>query len=106
MLLGVSLLLIVASYLWQGIDFAVGVLLGSGIVGLNFWLTRRAVVKALRDNHSKALLWISFLSKFGITVIILFIAILRLHIDPLGILVGISALVVTGFAFAFARLGH
>ncbi len=106
MLAAVSLLLVGGSYFWRGIDFAVGVLLGSGIVGLNFWWTRRAVSKALRDDSPKAILWISFLSKFGVTVAILSLAILQLEIDPLGILVGVSSLVVTGFAFAFVRLGR
>jgi hypothetical protein len=106
MLTAVSVLLIGGSFFWQGIDFSIGVLLGSGIVSLNLWWTRRVVFKALRDDHPKARLWISFLFKFGLTVVILFIAILRLNIDPVGILVGISSLVITGFAFAFVRLGH
>ncbi len=104
LLAAVSLLLVGGSYFWWGIDFAAGVLLGSGIVGLNFWWTRRVISKALRDDSPKAILWISFLSKFGVTIAILFLAILRLGIDPLGILVGVSALVITGFGFAFIKL--
>jgi len=102
----VSGVLVVGGLIWQGIDFALGVLLGCGIVGLNFWWTRRVIAKALRGDHAKARLWISFLAKFGFTVVILFVAILHLNINPVGILVGVSSLVVTGFAFAFVRFGQ
>ncbi len=102
----VSALLVGGSYLWQGIDFTLGVLLGCGIVGLNLWWTRRVVFKALAGDHPKARLWVTFLAKFGLTVVILFVAILHLNIDPVGIVVGVSSLVVTGFAFALLRLGQ
>lgn len=102
----VCAVLLVGGLVWQGIDFALGVLLGCGIVALNFWWTRRVVSKALAGDYPKLRLWVSFFAKFGLTVVILFVAILHLNINPVGILVGISSLVVTGFAFAFVRFGQ
>jgi hypothetical protein len=77
-----------------GVDFAVGVLLGFLIVLLNFYWTKKAVRSVLFASQPKGLLTLSFLVKFGVTGAVLFYAILRLHVDALGVLVGLSTLLV------------
>ncbi len=92
-LLAVSLLLVGGAYLWRGIDFSLGVLLGTTVVGLNFFWTGRVVRGALLHDRPRAHLAVIYSLKFGLTAVILFVAILQFGIDPLGILVGVSALV-------------
>ena len=94
-----ALLLIVAgvAFLALGavlvsLDFAVGILLGFLIVLLNFYWTKKAVKSVLFASQPKGLLTLSFLVKFGVTGAVLFYAILRLGVDALGVLVGLSSL--------------
>lgn len=93
-------LLSLGALLWQGIDFFVGVALGCLIVGLNYVWTRSVVARGLRDGHFKARIAISYLAKFALTVVVLFLAILRFGVDPLAILVGISSLLLAVFVLA------
>ena len=105
LLLGSAVLLTAGGYLWRGIDFSLGVLLGSGIAGLNYLWTRRVIQKALRGDHPKSRIGFSLLLKFGLTALILYFAIVRFHFDAMGILVGVSSLVISGFVLAIVRLG-
>jgi hypothetical protein len=91
-LLAVSAALVGLGYLWQGIDFSAGVALGCLLIGLNFVWTRSVVRRVLRGEGSKGRVALSYLAKFGLTVLVLFLAILQFRIDPLAILVGVSSL--------------
>ena len=104
-LFGVSAAFVVAGWLWGGIDFSVGVALGSLIVGLNYFWTRSVIRRVLRGEGSKGRVALSYLGKFGLTVLVLFVAILRFGVDPLAILVGVTSLFVAVIvAFAFHAL--
>jgi hypothetical protein len=89
---GSALALTATGWLWKGIDFAAGVTLGSLVVGLNVAWTRTVVLGALRGERGKARVALTYLAKFGLTVLVLALAILRFGIDPLAILVGVSSL--------------
>jgi hypothetical protein len=102
-LAGASVALIGAGFLWKGVDFAAGVTLGCVVVGLNIAWTRRVISRALRGERSTVRVLISYMAKFGFTVLLLFLAILRFGIDPLAILVGVSALLVAVTVVAVAR---
>ena len=104
LLLLVSATLVGGAYALLGIDFAGGVLLGSGIVGLNYSWSRRVFSRVLQEDRPKARLGISLVFKFSLTAIILYIAIVRLDVDPVGIIVGVSAVVLAGLIFAAAKL--
>ena len=83
-----------------GIDFAAAVLLGFLIVLLNFYWTKKAVKSVLFSGQPRGLLTLSFLVKFGLTGVVLFYAILRLNVDAVGVLVGLSALALASALFA------
>lgn len=85
---------------WGGLDFAAGVLLGFLIVALNFYWTKKAVISVLFAGQPRTLLSLSLLLKFGVTGAVLFYAILRLRMDALGVLVGLSTLIVASALFA------
>lgn len=92
--------LLAGGFGWGGIDFGAAVLLGFLIVLVNFFWTQRAVKSVLLGDKPKALLTLSFLVKFGLTGGVLFYAILRLEVDALGVLVGLSTLVAASVLYA------
>lgn len=89
-------------YLLAGLDFALATLLGFTIVAANFIWTKN-LVKALLIDREKppALLTISYFIKFGITAVVLYFALIRYNMDALGILVGLSALMLATFIYAY-----
>jgi small-conductance mechanosensitive channel len=79
------------------------VTLGCLVAGLNIAWTRIVISRALRGERTKARVLIAYFAKFGLTVLLLFLAIVRFGIDPLGILVGVSALLVAVTVVVIAR---
>ncbi len=99
-LVGTGVVLLAGSVWWRGLDFGVGVLLGFGIVLLNFIWTKKAVKSVLFSDRPRILLTLSFLVKFSITGVVLFYAILRLQVDAIGVLIGLSSLLLASVLFA------
>lgn len=102
MLVASGVLLVAFGVLWRGLDFGVPVLLGFGVVLLNFFWTKRAVKSVLYGGQSRGLLTLSFLVKFGITAAVLFFLILRLHVDGVGVLIGLSSMIVASALFTLS----
>lgn len=100
LIVGSGVVLVPAGWWWGGVDFAAAVLLGFVVVLANFFWTKRAVKSVLFADKPRALLSLSFLVKFGVTGAILFYAIARLNVDALGVLVGLSALVLASVLYA------
>lgn len=103
LLVAVSAVLAGGAYLWRGLDFSLGVLLGSAIIVLNLVWTIRVVQAVMVSSQPKTRLAFSYVSKLGLTAVVLLVAILKFNLDPIGILVGISSLFVSGFLFGMAR---
>ena len=103
LLLLVSAALVAGAYLLWGFDFSLGVLLGSGIVVLSFLWSIRVFSSILREPHSRARLGISWVLKLGVTALVLYVAVVRLGMQPVGIMVGVSAVVIAGLLFAVVR---
>lgn len=94
--------LVGGGWLWRGIDFAGAVLLGFAVVALNFAWTKNLVSSLLFvRQRARALVVTAYVIKFALTAVVLYIAIVRYQVDPLGILIGLSALLVASFAFAW-----
>lgn len=85
--------------LLRGVDFANAVLLGFVIVAINFLWTKKAVKSVILDKRPNALLIASFVVKFALTAFILYYAIRILQFDPMGVLVGLSALLAASLLF-------
>jgi ATP synthase I chain len=100
LVLGSGAALLALGAAWRGVDFALGVLLGFGVVLLNFYWTKRAVRSVLFAGQPRSLLTLSYLLKFGLTAALLFALVVRLGVDALGVLVGLSALVLASVLFA------
>jgi peptidoglycan/LPS O-acetylase OafA/YrhL len=102
-LLAVSTVLIGLAYALGDLDMAKGALLGSVLVGMNLMGTVAFIRMVLRDRRYKALLFASFISKFGLTMVVLYIAILRLDMSALGILIGLSSMLLASLIYAALR---
>ena len=101
LLAGVGVAAVAGGYLWRGVDFAGAVLLGFAIVALNVMWTKNLVQSMLRGNGAyRALMFAAYLAKFGLTAVVLYVALVRYDVDAFGLLVGLSALVVATFLFA------
>ncbi|HKI97187.1 MAG TPA: ATP synthase subunit I [bacterium] len=92
--------LLIAGFWWRGLDFDVGVLLGFLIVLLNFYWTKRTVKSVLFGSQTRSLLMLSFLAKVAVTAAVLLYAILGLGVDAVGVLVGLSAIIIASVVFA------
>jgi hypothetical protein len=104
-LVGVSAVLTALAYGLGGLDMAKGALLGCAVVGLNLMGTVVFVRRVLRDRRYKALLAVSLLIKFVLTLIVLYIAIVRLDMSALGIVIGLSAMLLASLVYAAIRPG-
>lgn len=105
LLYATSVATVLIGYFWRGLDFALAALLGSLIVGINLIWTRNVVRKALASGQPRPHFIVSVLLKFAVSVAVLFFAILRFNMDPLGILAGISALLLTSILVGLVRYG-
>lgn len=105
LIMGCGAALVVGGYLWRGVDFAAAVLLGFAVVALNYLWTKNlvsSIVSAAKAERPKpkALLTLSYIVKFALTAVVLFVALLRYGVDPVGILLGLSALLIASLLFA------
>lgn len=98
LLLAVSVALTGLAHAWRGLDFSKGVLIGSAVISLNVVWTRSVVRKALYEHRSGGLLTWAYVVKLGLTALVLYAAIFHLRADPIGILAGFTALLLTSVA--------
>ncbi len=100
LLLGVGAALVGGGGLWGGVDFAVAVLLGCLlVVGNLYWMTR-SVSRALQTEALGVRAGISYALRFGVSLLVLYVAIVQLDMDAVGIAVGVSALVIASVLYA------
>ena len=104
-----NVLLVVSFFLVLGtailhLDLVPSVLLGCAVVGFNYFWTIKFVRKLLIDQKFQALDIIFILTKFGISVIVLFGALNILELPPNGILIGISNVVLATIVFTLFKV--
>ena len=102
-LAAISAALVALAWLLGGLDMAEGALLGCALVGLNLVGTVALIRLVLRDRRYKALLFVSFIVKFGLTMVVLYLAIVRYGMSAIGILIGLSAMLLTSLLYAAMR---
>ena len=104
-LCAVAAVTVLGGLLWRGLDFAAGALLGSLIVGLNLLWTRHFVRGALAAHRPRPHFLLSYGLKFAVSVVVLFVAMRQFHLDALGILAGVSTLLIAGLLVGAAGYG-
>ena len=103
LLLGVSILLVLGTAILH-LDLVPSVLLGCSVIGFNYFWTVKFVRNLLLDQKLQALDILFILTKFGISIIIIFGALNILQLPPNGILIGISNVALAAIIFTFFRV--
>lgn len=105
----ITKILIIVSVLLVGVvpflqlDFLDGTLLGVAIVGFNFYLTRRTLLNVFFSEGFKGRVIILYVLKLGISGLILFLAIVHFEFSRIGLLIGLSNIVIAIFIFSIKQ---
>ena len=97
-----SVVLAIVSLLF-GLDFLLGSLLGSAIVGLNFHWTVRFALNMLEERKLRPLYLLIYGAKFIVSMMILYVAIVQLDISAVGIMLGLSNILLAATAYALIQ---
>ena len=97
-----SVVLAIVSLLF-GLDFLLGSLLGSAIVGLNFHWTVRFVLNMLEERKLRPLSLLIYGAKFIVSMMVLYVAIVQLDISAVGIMLGLSNILLAATAYALIQ---
>ena len=97
-----SVILAIISLLF-GLDFLLGSLLGSAIVGLNFHWTVRFVLNMLEERKLRPLYLLIYGAKFIVSMMVLYVAIVQLDIHAVGIMLGLSNILLAATAYALIQ---
>lgn len=79
-------------WLW-GVDFGLGALVGCIVVGMNLFISQRLVAKLLYNQSSKPLALLAYFFKIGLSVLILYIAVIKFKVDLMGVALGLSTII-------------
>ena len=97
-----SVVLAIVSLLF-GLDFLLGSLLGSAMVGLNFHWTVRFVLNMLEERKLRPLYLLIYGAKFIVSMMVLYVAIVQLDISAVGIMLGLSNILLAATAYALIQ---
>ena len=97
-----SVVLAIVSLLF-GLDFLLGSLLGSAIVGLNFHWTVRFVLNMLEERKLRPLYLLIYGAKFIVSMMVLYVAIVQLDTSAVGIMLGLSNILLAATAYALIQ---
>ena len=103
LLLCVSIILAVGTTIFN-LDLLPPVLLGCGVIGFNYFWTMQFVRKMLLEGKLQALDLLFSLTKFGISVIIIFVAMQYWDFSPGGLLIGLSNIALAAIIYSFIRV--
>lgn len=78
-------------------DFAMGIVLGGLIVTINFHLLYRTIKKAFTPTHlsSFSAILVKYYLRFFISAVVIFVLILGHYVDPIGLTIGLSIVVMS-----------
>ena len=103
-LLFVASVILVAGTAIFSIDLLPSVLLGCGVIGFNYFWTMQFVRKLLQERKLQALDLLFSFTKFGISVIILFVAMQYFDFSAEGLLIGLSNIALAVLIYSFIRV--
>lgn len=100
-LLAVFAVFIGGGYLYGGVDFAKGTLIGCLVVAINFFISQRLVGKLILEKSIKPNLLIAYFVKLALSVLILFVAVVKYQVHLVGLMLGLSSVI---FSSVFTTL--
>ncbi|MCP4752173.1 MAG: hypothetical protein GY866_14850 [Proteobacteria bacterium] len=92
-LLAIFAALVLGGYWFQGLDFAKATLIGCIVVAINFFVSQRLISRLILEKTININLLVVYVFKLGISIAILFVAVTRLQMDPVGLMLGLSSIV-------------
>jgi hypothetical protein len=101
--LGISIILVAGTAIFQ-LDLMPSVMLGCAVIGFNYYWTVKFVQKLLLERKLFALDLLFILTKFAISVIVLFGALTYLELPPMGLLIGLSNVALAAIVYSFVRV--
>jgi len=103
LLFGISIILVAGTAIFQ-LDLISAVMLGCAVIGFNYYWTVKFVQKLLLERELFALDLLFILTKFAISVIVLFGALTYLKLSPMGLLIGLSNVALAAIMYSFVRV--
>ena len=91
------------TWAWGGLDMAEAVLLGCAVIALNLLGTAQFVAAVLSERRYKGRLIASLTIKLGLTLVVLYIAVSRLAMSPVGIVIGLSSMLIVSLLYSVFR---
>lgn len=86
------------------LDFALGALVGSAVVGANLIWTKNAVRQFVQPHRPRPAFLAFYAVKFSVSLAVLYVAIEVLNIDVSGILAGVCSLLAASAVAGLIRL--
>jgi hypothetical protein len=85
--------LAIAFWIWKrNLTSPLGVLGGGLLIGLSFWAIRGTVDGLIAGRKSPGFALVKFFTRHGIVALAAYGMMVRLHLDPVGLLAGVSSL--------------
>ena len=103
LLLSVSIIIIVGTLILK-LDLISSVMLGCTVVGFNYYWTVKFVQKLLLERKLLILDFLLLLSKFAISVIVLFGALKYLQLSSIGLLIRLSNVPLAAIVYSLVRV--
>jgi len=103
LLLGISIILVAGTAIFH-LDLMPSVMLGCAVIGFNYYWTVKFVQKLLLERKLFALDLLFIITKFAISVIVLFGALTYLELPPMGLLIGLSNVALAAIVYSFVRV--
>lgn len=108
LVLNLSLVLIfvafvLGGYWFGGLDFAKGTLVGCLVVAINFFVSQRLVGNLILEGSLKPNLLVAYLLKLAVSVLILFIAVVKWQMDVVGLMLGLSSILFSSLVSTLVR---
>lgn len=91
------------AWFWASLDTALAVLLGCAVVAFNLLGTAHFVGAVLAERAYRGRLIASLLVKLALTLGVLYIAITRWNFSPVGIVVGLSSMLIVSLLYTMVR---
>lgn len=91
---GVFAVMVAGGFFLGGLDFGKGVLLGCVLVAINFFSTQKLIQKLLLEKAAQPWMILAYILKFGLSIGILFLAVTRLDVHVVGLMVGLSSIII------------
>ena len=85
------------------LDFLLASLLGSLLVAINFYWTQSMLRKILLTNSVHTKVIVLYALKFGVSVVVVYMAIVMFKLSGIGIVIGVSNIALTSVIYPLYR---